>query len=214
MSWVLQDEADREIIREIGEQSDRGAIIIAGSFLETRLLQAIQMRLDPDATPDQLGKMFKGTNPLATFSAKIDLGALLQIYPTEFKELLHKIRDLRNDAAHETKPISFQTQSIAAKCRNLDGLAREAFIAGTTFGARYGAFVVHRKFQVVRQLMTAIADAGSESGTRISFGFGDDLSPKEMFMTAIKVGLYHLQAMKPYLSAVQLVLPPSPDKPG
>jgi hypothetical protein len=213
MTWVLQDATDKAIVSEIGAQSDRGAMIIAGSFLETRLMQTIIMRLDPNATGDQLGKMFKGTNPLATFSAKIDVGALLQIYPAEAKDLLHRIRELRNDAAHETSPISFETQKIAAKCANLGALIMPTYVAAYAHGNRFRQLLDGKKLP--RNKLAAVTDEGWET-TTLTFAYDEgSQSSREIFLMAVKVILYHLEAMKRYLAGVQIVLPPpSPDIPG
>lgn len=118
MGWILKDPNDNAIIEEIEKQSDRGAIIISTAFLEKRLEEAIKLHLKPDIDPVANGKMFKGYGPLASFAAKIDLGFLLQIYPEEVRDLFHAVRNIRNDAAHETTAISFEMPSVRDKCNH------------------------------------------------------------------------------------------------
>ena len=50
MTWTLRDiENDREIVRAIDGHDDRAAAILAGAYLEDRLLATIKTRLVSDA---------------------------------------------------------------------------------------------------------------------------------------------------------------------
>ncbi|MCP3444201.1 hypothetical protein [Bradyrhizobium sp. CCGUVB14] len=125
--WFLNDKpAGRydHAIDEIRKQRDRGAAIIATSILEEHLLDAIQARLNRhDATEK---KVFNGYGPLATFSARIDLGLLLGLYPEEGHTKLHLIRRIRNNFAHSMHPISFKSQrGDCNKLRKARGSYRE-----------------------------------------------------------------------------------------
>jgi hypothetical protein len=119
----LQHEAD--ILTEIEQQTDRGAAILAVAFLDDGLLQAIKARLVPNVVVEN--RLFKGTAPLASFSAKIDLGHLLGLYTEERRRDFHRVREVRNEFAHRAKPVTFESQRIKDLIDNfrIDGLKIE-----------------------------------------------------------------------------------------
>src|SRR5262249_17903825 len=64
--------------------------------------------------------LFEGTAPLASFSARIKLAFYLGLISAECRADLETIRRIRNDFAHKPDLISFDTQSIADRCRRLE----------------------------------------------------------------------------------------------
>ena len=118
MVWVTRDESDKPIIKEISEQTDRGAALIAAAYLEERLTDAIKARLVRD--PDIEGRLFKGTGPIAAFSTKIDLAFQLGIYENDIRRLLHTVRNIRNGFAHRPEPLKFDSQRIHDLCMNIN----------------------------------------------------------------------------------------------
>lgn len=109
MTWLLLENSKyRHALKEIDKQRDRGAGIIAVAILEEHLVAAIKMRLEKNE--DIHRKLFTGYGPLSSLSAKIDLGFLLGIYPSRFHKMLHDIREVRNDFAHNPLPVSFRSQ--------------------------------------------------------------------------------------------------------
>ena len=115
MTWFLNDPTKyRHALKELPKQRDRGAAIIATSILEDHLILAILSRMHRDA--DAEGRMFKGYGPLNTLASRIDLGLLLGIYPRRHWEILHIIRNIRNEFAHNMQPTSFRSQrALCAK---------------------------------------------------------------------------------------------------
>jgi hypothetical protein len=77
--------------------------------------EAIQSRLERHAHTEK--KIFNDDGALCTFSARIDLGVLIGLYPELFQRKLHLIRRIRNNFAHSMQPVSFKSQ--AADCRKL-----------------------------------------------------------------------------------------------
>lgn len=117
MTWVTVSDDDKPIIAEIEKQTDRGAALIATAYLEERLLEAIKARMNRFEEVEN--KLFKGLGPLASFSSKIDLGLLLGIYDLQSQKMLHIIRDIRNEFAHQPKPRDFNSRRIRDLCKNL-----------------------------------------------------------------------------------------------
>lgn len=116
MPWPLMNTMHGPVIKEIREQSDRAAAILAVSFLEDRLAALLQAWLVDE--PNIVSKMFSGSGPLATFSAKIDMGLLLGILEKSRHRELHLIRDIRNKFAHGLEALTFETPRIRDQCEN------------------------------------------------------------------------------------------------
>jgi hypothetical protein len=110
--WVhLDDKLDEQITNEIDRQEDRSAAIIAGSFLENRLVMATQAQFK-HRNKSVENALFKGVGPMATFSSKIDFGFLLGLYEDHLRQSLHVIRQIRNAFAHTMTPITFDAPQI------------------------------------------------------------------------------------------------------
>jgi hypothetical protein len=118
MTWLLPDQSLRSVTNEIERQSDRGAAIIAGAFVEDFLKDALRSRLRLTEAHEEktFSDLFGRGRPLETFSAKIDLGVILGIYRAEIHQDLHKIRRIRNEFAHERDPLDFSRQKIVDLC--------------------------------------------------------------------------------------------------
>ena len=69
MSWIIRDNADKAILAEIKQQTDRGAALIATAYLEERFVDAIKARLVNDETLQD--KLFKGYGPLGREPIKL-----------------------------------------------------------------------------------------------------------------------------------------------
>ncbi len=116
MTWTITDETHREIFEELESQTDRGAAIIGASLLESRIEEAIRGRLLDDKITVVL---FEASGALGSFSAKIDLAYSLGIYGEKTYRELNIIRKIRNDFAHFVKPLDFNSQDMANRCREL-----------------------------------------------------------------------------------------------
>jgi hypothetical protein len=127
--WPILDDSDNLIIKEIEQQTDRGAALIATSYLEHRLLLAIQARTVRNEKIES--EIYKGAGPLGSLSAKIDLGLLLGIYDVVVHKILDTIRRIRNEFAHKATPINFSSEKIAALCKNIE-LAGEVLLEDPT----------------------------------------------------------------------------------
>jgi DNA-binding MltR family transcriptional regulator len=116
MPWPSMNPAHNLVIAEINKQSDRAAAVLAVSFLEDRLAELLQAWLVDE--PKIIGKMFNGSGPFASFSAKIDIGLLLGILEKSRHRELHLLRDIRNTFAHGLEALTFETPRIRDQCEN------------------------------------------------------------------------------------------------
>lgn len=105
------------VIPDAKKQPDRSAAIVLGSVVDEEL-RTILMHVLVHHTKVQK-EMFHGVGPLATFSSRIKLGYLLGLYPLEFHDLLHGVREVRNAFAHEMSPLEFTSAQIVKKMKPL-----------------------------------------------------------------------------------------------
>jgi hypothetical protein len=127
MSWLVEDNSYGEVIAEIERQSDRAASLIAASLLEDRLLKLIKSTLVGHKTIED--KMFKGSGPVASFSAKIDLAFVMGLFDDDVHKRMHTIREIRNEFAHNVRPLHFASQRPKALCANLTPSAKVIALA-------------------------------------------------------------------------------------
>ena len=117
------------LMTEVETQSDRGCAIIATSWLEEELKAALKSVLSGNERAWK--KLFSSTAPLANFSSKIELAALIGIIDESTYFDLHAIRKIRNEFAHEIttadhEALSFDAPHIRDRCYSLRAIANES----------------------------------------------------------------------------------------
>ena len=119
MKMMFNSFENAEILtKEFEGASDRAAAIVGGAFLDEVLSELLQQFLVPDKKSDE--KVFEGAGPLSTFSFRIEMAFRLGLISKRERDTLHTIRSMRNDFAHQLKGISFSSQSIRARCQNIE----------------------------------------------------------------------------------------------
>ena len=103
--------------RALSEESDRGCALFAAAYLDAALEGLFRCSVLEGKKIDV--ELFEGSAPLATFSGRIRLAYYLGKISAEFRADLETIRKIRNEFAHDASLLSFETQSIADRCRNL-----------------------------------------------------------------------------------------------
>ena len=105
-------------------ESDRGSVLMAAAFIEDKITKLLKTYMVHNQTIQK--KIFEGNGALATFSSKIDISFLLGLIPKNIYNDLGVLRKLRNDFAHNAKPITFQTDYIIDRCNALQVLSKVA----------------------------------------------------------------------------------------
>jgi len=104
--------------RDLAEESDRAAVLIAGALLENALTALLQSALVPN--PSALDTLFDGAvAPLGSFSAKIDLAFRIGAISPQLSRDLHLIRRIRNEFAHRPAACQFEDQDIRSRILEL-----------------------------------------------------------------------------------------------
>jgi DNA-binding MltR family transcriptional regulator len=119
MAVEIPESAKRHwrIMDELEAQTDRGMAIIGAAYLEERLTEAIRSRFVSEN--EQADELLSYKGPLGTFGAKIDAAYAFGLIGEVTRRDLHLIRYIRNDFAHTVEPVSFNTDSIANRCREI-----------------------------------------------------------------------------------------------
>jgi hypothetical protein len=104
-------------MKEISSESHRSTAVVAGAFVQGRLLQVLRGRFAQD---DKLfNELFMPGRAIGDFGAQINLGYLMGVYTKAAKKELDTIRRIRNDFAHNMEVNDFEAQRIFALCENL-----------------------------------------------------------------------------------------------
>lgn len=98
----------------VGTESHRGAIVFAGSLADESLASLVRskFRTDEWSAKNVVQPMFEGYGPLATFSSRINYAYAAGLICREAFDALHLLRKLRNDFAHEPRPINLDDQKV------------------------------------------------------------------------------------------------------
>jgi hypothetical protein len=105
---------------ELDSENDRAVISVGGAYVEYALEEAILSRLRPPADDSESKIFFHDNGIIGTFFEKIWLAYFLKIIGPITRRDLDLIRKVRNIAAHDLNPISFEnTAEISSRCREL-----------------------------------------------------------------------------------------------
>ncbi|MDZ7661394.1 MltR family transcriptional regulator [Thiohalophilus sp.] len=128
-----------EFLAEFNGESDRGAVLTAGAYLDERLGEMLKAFFAEVKETDDL--LFGFNAPIGTYSARIKAAySLGLIQDNEFSEL-NIIRKIRNEFGHSWKGVSFKTQKIIDLCNNLPWLGPEEHKETSDAKARFSAEV-------------------------------------------------------------------------
>jgi hypothetical protein len=116
----------RQFYEQLRIESDRGSAIVGAAFIEEALEKMLKALLTASAEKED--ELFKSSySPLGNFSAKIDVAYRTGLISPKVRKSLHIIRDLRNDFAHLSLQMNFETQSVRDRIRNLFNLNEKLF---------------------------------------------------------------------------------------
>lgn len=118
----LSIEKWNEAAHAFHNESDRGAALLAGSFVEHSLGTYLRSKM---VNPEKANELFDGAGPLATFSQRIAIGYAFGFLPEEQKIDLELIRRIRNHFAHHPMETSFQTSEIQQRASQLSTFSND-----------------------------------------------------------------------------------------
>lgn len=107
-----------EYSKQFDHESERGTVIVSAALMDEALEYLIKAKLVP--SPEKEDDLFVGAYaPLGNFSAKIDFSYRLGLVALSTRNSLHLIRRLRNDFAHSSLNLSFESDKVKSRVREL-----------------------------------------------------------------------------------------------
>jgi hypothetical protein len=116
--WTLGHYPLLDIVHEIETASPRVTIVVGVALIDDCLSDALAAYA---AIQDKafLARCFGERGSIRDLSQKIDLGAAFGMYGLVTHSDLHKLRDMRNEAAHKTNKRDFGSAVVRGICRDL-----------------------------------------------------------------------------------------------
>lgn len=110
------------IYKRLNQESERGSAIIGAALMDDVLSEMLKtLMIGAIQKNDEL---FTDFAPLDSLSAKIAVAYRLGLISPKVRKSLDFVRKIRNDFAHVSEQIDFETQSIHDKIRELFELNR------------------------------------------------------------------------------------------
>lgn len=156
MARVRPPKNANALFAELEGENDRAAILVGGTALEHALELAIEGRLREPQTDGEHRILFNEPEGiLGTFSQKIWAAYFLKIIGPTVRQDIDVIRKIRNVAAHNLDPVSFEnTPEIADRCRSLK-MAKVATLDGKEPEVMRARFLVTVQFFTANLMMRA-----------------------------------------------------------
>lgn len=99
-------------------ETDRGCALMAAEYLSNQLGELLRAHfIDDKKTCDEVLEAANGA--LSTFSPRIEFAYLLGLIGPAARRELHLVRKIRNEFAHQYRPLAFDEERISARCQEL-----------------------------------------------------------------------------------------------
>lgn len=108
-----------EIKKEFSGSSDRGITVIAASMIDLLMEDLLETFFVPFESKTDRKNIFSSNGPLSNISNKIEMAFSLGLLSTFDKKLLKTLISVRNKFAHQIGGISFQSDEVIQKCKQL-----------------------------------------------------------------------------------------------
>jgi DNA-binding MltR family transcriptional regulator len=109
LDWVQVAEAVQQALRF----SQTTIVLVLNSVVEAAIERGIKSKMRPlSNTQDE--RLFEGYGPIATFSAKIDIGYALSVFDDKVLADLRVIKEIRNEFAHPERLVHFDDEALPA----------------------------------------------------------------------------------------------------
>ena len=105
-----------QIFDGFDKETDRAAIVIAGSIVEDALRSMLEAHMRVTQTKTEENEIWGSQGVLGTFSAKIRLAYALRLLDAGARKQLDVLREMRNACAHSQMPIDFDTPQLREVC--------------------------------------------------------------------------------------------------
>jgi hypothetical protein len=102
-----------KVTQELSLESDRGCVVLAFAWIDDEVTRNLQRFLLPSVRTSLKSDELLGVGqPLGDASSKIDLSLRLGLMHPSTHQSLHLLRKLRNDFAHLSSNLTFETPNV------------------------------------------------------------------------------------------------------
>jgi hypothetical protein len=115
-----------KVMEELSAESQRGAAVLAFAWMDDELTRTLKRLFIPSTqSAEKADELFGVGRPIGDAATKIDVAYRLSILPEATCRSLHIFRKLRNDFAHLSTSITFETDSVRDRLRTLFELQKD-----------------------------------------------------------------------------------------
>jgi hypothetical protein len=108
-----------DVVDHYHGESDRAAIVMAGSFAESYLGTYIrEFMVNRDDANDDIARMFE-SGPLSAWANRIRIAYAFGLIPPDIRDDLHHLKQIRNLFAHSPKPIQVGREDVQTHLKKL-----------------------------------------------------------------------------------------------
>lgn len=114
---VVMAEGFKAVAVSLMKESDRGTVVLAAAWLDESLTKIITKFLKPMSSSKE--NLLKPGKAIGDFGTKILLADRLQLIAPNLIQSLDLCRKLRNDFAHLSSDLTFETQNVKDRVQEL-----------------------------------------------------------------------------------------------
>lgn len=101
----------------IRDETDRGTALMSAAYIDEQLKGLLLSYFIDDINVTK--GLLSSSGPIGSFSARIELSYSLGLIANNIKKDLNLLRKIRNDFAHLSTPMTFETDSVKSRCLEL-----------------------------------------------------------------------------------------------
>ncbi len=107
------------LLKDLEIESDRGVVLVIAAMVENELNEHIGLRLQPKAENQDELLQNSASNPISTFSAKINLAYRIGLLTKSERLIYHQLRKIRNRCAHDIDSQDFNQDHFKDRMKNI-----------------------------------------------------------------------------------------------
>lgn len=116
------------VFEDLGRETERGAVVLGFAWIDEELTRALRKFCLPSpkapkgasaVSAEKADELFGVGRPIADAAAKIDLAYRLGLLRPHAHRSLHVLRKMRNDFAHISSGMTFESDTMRSRVRAL-----------------------------------------------------------------------------------------------
>ncbi|MGS2718925.1 hypothetical protein ACVBE9_12210 [Eionea flava] len=107
----LSEDSAKSLMEALSRESDRGAVVLAGSYIENLLALSLKSKLQ-DSKKSLVKNLFGANGACSTFSQRIDICEAFEVVQPSICKQLRAIKQIRNEFSHHPFEAKFTDEKI------------------------------------------------------------------------------------------------------